>query len=148
VPPTETPVPPTATPVPPTATPVPPPVINLEGTRWNLLTYQNAAGQSVTLLPGTSATAQFVSGNVSGLAGCNTYNGGYTVSGDSLTMNGPLITTQQICSDPAGLMDQEQAYLAALSKASRYSISGTTLTIFDSNRRPILSLAAPQVQPL
>ena len=39
------------------------------------------------------------------------------------------------CDKPAGVMDQEQQYLAALQNAATYEISGSNLTIRDAGWR-------------
>jgi heat shock protein HslJ len=69
---------------------------------------------------------------VSGNSGCNNYSGGYKTTGDQLKV-GPLAGTQMFCDQPAGVMDQEQQYLAALQNAATFQIDGGTLTIRDAN---------------
>jgi len=69
---------------------------------------------------------------LSGNSGCNTYNGGYEASGTTLKV-GPLVSTQKACATPAGVMEQEQQYLAALQNAATYEIAGNTLTIRDAS---------------
>jgi heat shock protein HslJ len=59
-------------------------------------------------------------GTVSGNAGCNTFNGTYTVSGSNLTF-GALATTRKACADPVNTI--EQAYLAALQATTAYEIT-------------------------
>jgi heat shock protein HslJ len=70
-------------------------------------------------------------GQVSGNSGCNTYRGGYETNGDQLKV-GPLASTRMFCDKPAGVMDQEQQYLAALKNAATYEITGSTLTVRDA----------------
>ena len=78
---------------------------------------------------GTTITATFgKDGNLTGNAGCNDYNGPYTISGNQITI-GPLASTRKFCNDPAGIMDQETQYLAALETAATYQIEGTTLEL-------------------
>jgi heat shock protein HslJ len=71
-------------------------------------------------------------GTVSGKSGCNTYNGPYTVTGSQIKI-GPLASTMMACSDPAGIMDQEQQYLAALQTAATYQIEGNVLELRTSD---------------
>ena len=98
-------------------------VINahLEGTDWIL---QNT-------IPGTSISINFGNGGLSGFAGCNSYNAGYSTTlaaGNTNNISvGPMTSTGQFCSEE--IMDQEQAYLASLQSASSYTINGTTLTL-------------------
>jgi heat shock protein HslJ len=82
-------------------------------------------------LPDTRITAQFDGGTISGSSGCNTYSGTYASTRAAGPTNnitvGELITTQMACEE--AVMNQEQAYLAALSLAQSYTIQGNTLTI-------------------
>ncbi len=55
-----------------------------------------------------------------GTAGCNQFNGGYTVAGEDLTF-GPLATTRKACADPA-VGQQETDYLAALAATATFSL--------------------------
>ncbi len=123
----------TVNPVAPTATPMPPvnplpPVDSLAGTRWNVVNY-NDGGAIVTLVPGTSITMNFgVDGQVAGNSGCNSFSAGYTVNGSALSITPPG-GTQQFCESPAGVMDQEARFLAALQSAASFRINGSQLEI-------------------
>jgi heat shock protein HslJ len=89
----------------------------------------NNGQQAVTsVMAGTTITADFGGdGTLSGNSGCNTYSP-YTVDGNQITI-GPLSSTMMACSDPAGVMEQEAQYLAALGTAATYQIEGTTLEL-------------------
>jgi heat shock protein HslJ len=95
--------------------------LSLEGPTWIL---------QRTLLR-TEITAVFEEGKVTGSAGCNTYNGTYTVTvganEDEIAI-GPLATTRMACQQ--NIMDQETRYLGALEAAESYIIEDTTLTIY------------------
>jgi heat shock protein HslJ len=95
--------------------------LSLEGPTWVL---------QRTLLR-TEITAIFEEGKVTGSAGCNTYNGTYTVTvgvnEDEISI-GPLATTRMACQQ--NIMDQETRYLSALEAAESYTIEDTTLTIY------------------
>ncbi len=96
-------------------------VLELEGPTWIL---------EGTLLR-TEITAIFEDGKLTGSAGCNTYNGTYTVTagaGENEIEIGPLATTRMACQER--VMDQEARYLGALEEAETYIIEGTTLTIY------------------
>jgi len=101
----------------------------LAGTSWVATGYNNGQGAVVSVMAGTEVTAAFGdNGQVSGSAGCNTYNAAYIVDGDSISV-GPAASTRMFCGEPEGVMDQEQQYLAALSTAATYSIRGTQLDL-------------------
>jgi hypothetical protein len=92
----------------------------LEGTTWLL----------DKTIPGSEITALFANGQVSGSAGCNTYQGTYRSTravGRNMIEIGPLATTRMMCDQ--ALMDQEGLYLAALEAATEYRIEGFALTI-------------------
>lgn len=80
-----------------------------------------------SLLPGTAITLQFLDGQISGFAGCNSYNGTYTAvqneDGTYSVTIGQLTTSQLAC--PLQIMDQEEAYLEALQAV-------VTATIFEN----------------
>ena len=67
-------------------------------------------------------------GTLSGKAGCNTYSGGYKTNGNQITI-GPLVSTMMACDQPAGVMEQEAQYLAALQSAATYQIEGNVLEL-------------------
>ena len=76
-------------------------------------------GSEQAIIPGSQITAFFSDTEVSGFAGCNDYSAALTTVDDYFTV-GPIATTQKLCSEPAGIMEQESAYLAALGGTSGY----------------------------
>jgi heat shock protein HslJ len=106
---------------------------SLPGTSWQVVSYNNGKQAVVSLIIDTEITLDFgTDGQVSGKSGCNTYSGGYETNGDQLKV-GPLASTRMFCESPAGVMDQEQQYLAALQNAATYEIAGNQLTIRDAD---------------
>jgi len=115
---------PVRTPQPPKVEPTP-----LDGPRWQLTSYRGGDGQSVTPLDGSRPTARFRDGRIiTGSAGCNTFTAGYTYDDGNLTVSHPAATTR---SCPPAVMEQEAAYLAALHRVARYTLSESTLTLED-----------------
>jgi heat shock protein HslJ len=102
----------------------------LEG-EW-LVTGYNTGTEAVTgPISGTELTATFTpDGQVSGNAGCNTYNGPYKLDGTSLTV-GPLATTMMACDQ--AIMDQETQFLTALQTPTTVEPSGATVTLRDAS---------------
>ena len=102
------------------------PLTWLNRSRWWLVSMGN-----VVLRPGTTIAADFainadgMTGAISGPSGCNTYNapilGYFRV--------GPAVSTKMLCAEPAGVMEQESAYLAMLSTANSIFRSGNQLVI-------------------
>ena len=102
---------------------------DLEGTNWEVTAYNNGKQAVVGVLEGTTLTASFgKDGNLTGNSGCNEFNGSYKVNGDQITI-GTLASTMKMCSDPAGVMDQEAQYQAALQSAASYQIEGNVLQL-------------------
>lgn len=107
------------------------PPASLTGTTWVLTYYHNGAEALVSSLAQTQITLVFgEDGQLSGSAGCNTYQAPYQVEGTHLTVGAP-VTTRMLCAEPAGIMEQENAYLQALTRAATYTIIGDELTLFD-----------------
>lgn len=104
----------------------------LEGPIWAATGINNGREAVVSLAEGTSATATFAGGTVSGNAGCNTYNAPYTVDGNSLTI-GAAAVTMMFCAEPAGLMEQEAMFLTALANTTTYEIHNGILWLRDDN---------------
>ncbi len=101
----------------------------LEGTQWELMTYNNGNNALVSVNPDSRITAFFENGKLNGSAGCNNYSGGYEIEGNNIEI-GPLASTMMMCPDP-GIMDQEQLYLAALGSAASYKILANRLELLN-----------------
>jgi heat shock protein HslJ len=102
---------------------------NLSATSWEVIAYNNGKQAVTSVLAGSNVTAEFgTDGTLSGNSGCNTYNGTYTVTGNKITIS-PLASTRMACSDPAGVMEQETQFLAALQTAATYNIENATLEL-------------------
>ena len=110
----------------------------LDATSWRLNTYLDDQGQNSEVLAGSVINADFQADVVSGISGCNNYNGAYKVDKDKLTF-GPMATTRQKCAEPLGIMQQEQAYLAALEKVVSYKVKGATLEMYDDRGKTLLT---------
>ncbi len=102
------------------------------GGLWSLVTLDGEP-----LIPGTSITAYFDKGRVTGTAGCNQYFASYTTSGSSIVV-GDAGSTKMYCPSPEGIMDQEALFLTLLSESATWSISDRGLVIRDKPGREIL----------
>jgi heat shock protein HslJ len=104
---------------------------SLSGTAWVATGVNNGTGGVASVVAGTTLTAVFgPQGTVAGSGGCNDYNGPYTNEATAIKI-GPLASTKKLCGTPAGVDDQEAKYLAALQKATKYTISGSKLELRD-----------------
>jgi len=102
----------------------------LEDTVWELEEYgdtDNLTG----VMEDTKITVEFISsdGTVKGSAGCNSYSGSYEAEGSQLSIPGPIAVTEMYCTEPEGLMDQEQEFLSILQLAESYQIDDDELRI-------------------
>jgi heat shock protein HslJ len=95
----------------------------------------------VTVIVGTEITARFESGRLTGSAGCNMYTAAYTVGGNALTIS-PAASTRRACSAPAGIMEQEATYLAALTTTAAYRIEGDRLILETADGARVASFLA------
>ncbi|MCA9982193.1 MAG: META domain-containing protein, partial [Anaerolineales bacterium] len=86
-----------------------------EGQRFYVTSF---GGQPI--LPGTEITADFNNATVSGNAGCNNFSAPLLVADDGTFRIGPAAGTLQFCDEPEGVMEQEQAFLLALSSTQAY----------------------------
>lgn len=99
----------------------------LEGTTWSLVELggrpARAAGDDGTPSLRLDAAQKRASGNT----GCNSYGGGYELSGSSLRF-GALASTRRACVDEA-LNQQEATFLRALADTRTWSIVSGTLVL-------------------
>ena len=99
----------------------------LAGTTWEVVAYNNGKEAVVSVINSTQITADFdADGQITGTAGCNNYFASYETDGERISI-GQAGATLMVCNEPAGIMEQEQLYLAALETAARYRIDGDTM---------------------
>jgi heat shock protein HslJ len=116
---------------------VPPAPEPLVGTTWTLDSLYSADAVS-SVIAGSTITAVFgEDGRVSGSAGCNNYFGSYTVTGSSLAI-GSTGSTKMNCPG-AGIMQQENTYLASLGRTAGFTISGNRLSLTDLQGATLLA---------
>lgn len=108
------------------------PAASLTGATWRVTGYNNGRGGVVSVLAGTQLTALFGDeGRISGDSGCNMYMGPYSTAGRTISI-GPLASTRRACLS-AEANNQEQAFLAALARATRYDLTGDRLSLRDDD---------------
>jgi heat shock protein HslJ len=100
---------------------------SLEGTSWQVMSYNNGKGGVTSLIIGTEISAIFGEDNrLTGNSGCNSYFAEYETDGDNIGI-GTAGSTEMACLEPEGVMEQEQQYLAALQTAATYKIDGLNM---------------------
>lgn len=101
----------------------------LAGTKWEVTNINNGNQAVVGVIEGTTLTAEFgTDGTLSGSAGCNNYTGGFTQTDKTITI-GTLASTMKMCTEPAGVMEQETQFLQSLSSATVVQLDGDMLTL-------------------
>ncbi len=97
--------------------PVPP--LELAGTSWVLTGLIQGTSMS-SPADGDPVTLAFDADKVSGKA-CNTFNGSYTLDGDSIGI-GPLMSTRMACTDDA--LNQQETFLLTVLQAATTATAG------------------------
>jgi heat shock protein HslJ len=112
-----------------------------------VIAYNNGKEAVTSVLAGTALTAEFgEDGSLTGNSGCNEYHGSYKTTGSEIEI-GPLASTRMACGEPAGVMDQESQYLAALGTAATYKIEGKTLELRRKDGALAVQYTFPQAGP-
>ncbi len=107
----------------------------LPGTSWELVEIDGAAPAAD---PPPTLTFED-DGTVSGSGGCNTFSGGVTIDGTSLSF-GPLASTQMACPDPVG--QEEQAFLLAMDEVTEYTIDDEGRLVLEGGTPLVFEVAA------
>lgn len=114
---------------------------DLAGTAWIL---SSLRGQPP--IEDTHLTLEFMENGAAGFAGCNSFGSArdaqveseYVASGGELVLP-PLAQTLILCSEPEGVMEQEDAYMEALRQATAYRLEGDVLELQDEAGETILT---------
>ncbi|MEP7349266.1 MAG: META domain-containing protein [Sphingorhabdus sp.] len=102
---------------------------SLNDTSWTILLMDQ-----LPVIGGVNNEVRFADGKVSGTAGCNRFNGSYSVAGNVLTF-GAVASTKMICSEKQ--MAQEAKFLSLISGpvTTRYTINGNLILADDKGNR-------------
>lgn len=111
-----------------------------EGVGWSLSQYVSD-GVLTDVPEGVAATLLLEDGVARGSAGCNSFNGSYTIDGSMIAFDTAIATTLMACEGDA--QDVETAYLAALPTVASWSISDGVLELADPDAVPVLVYAGP-----
>lgn len=107
----------------------PPPA--LANTRWDLVGYGPAEALNT---PAAPATLDFDSGQLGGTTGCNRYGSAFTQDGYKLILpEGGPVSTMMYCFEPAGVADQETAFLSLLREVTGFTLVDDRLTLTGPN---------------
>ena len=114
------------------------PALQLLGTQWSLATLQGGS-----LIEDTSINLMFSDGFLRGMMTCNSYGGGpdsgkYAATADGSLEVSQLAVTVQLCTEPDGIMQQEQAYIDTLQQVRAYRSADDRLELYDEAGDSIL----------
>ena len=112
--------------------------VSLDGSSWSLQSYRDSTGETVNVLLRSTTTALFQADQVTGIAGCNNYSASYQTTRNNLSI-GPVASTRKACSTPLGIMEQENAFLAALDATVSYKLNRNSLELLDSRGNTLLT---------
>ncbi len=95
----------------------------------------------LTQLNGTAITTpivtlQLTDATISGKGFCNSYHGPLTINGNTIKFDS-IASTRRMCVED-GVMQQEQAYFAALTATTQVALNGTQLQFLDANNTVVL----------
>ena len=123
-----------------------PDVSEMTSVTWMLESSGPIAKQQ-PVVDGSEVTLQVdEKGQISGSAGCNTYNTTLQKTDDGISI-GPAAVTQKMCEDEA-VNDQEGAYLAALQSATNAILRGERLLVAYGDGTGVLTFAPQKTDPL
>jgi heat shock protein HslJ len=133
-------------------------VLPMPGTEWELKFWWSAdVEQWAPVIIGSLTTIIFgTEGEASGSGGCNDYTVTYTgdlqiekvmeataTYAELPTLSfGPVTSQPEECTEPEGIMDQEQGYFVQLGDVAYYFKLGGMLLMLDSEGTPLLMFAA------
>ena len=104
----------------------------LDGTSWVLVMLNDQA-----LMGGTTITAAFSDGQITGQSGCNSYFGPYTLDENALQFD-MIAMTEMACLEPEGVMAQEMTYLETLRAIAEARLTDGQLEMLDESGKVVL----------
>ena len=111
----------------------------LEQTIWTLIAAASSASAApASVLPEAEVTARFDAGVMRGGLGCNLYEATYTLAQAHLAITDLRRVGEDVCSQPPGVMAQEEAVLALLAAVRSHDIIGRELLLYGDAETPLL----------
>ena len=107
----------------------------LDGTAWIL---KSLGGRTPAV--GATATLRFDGSRAQGTDGCNRYSAPVTTQGVNITIGPRAATTNMAC--PPDIMQQADGFMAALTSAARYRVSGGELSLLGGDGALLATFAA------
>ena len=96
---------------------------------WQVSAFNNGRQAVVSPLVGTVLDLSFLEGGrIGGSSGCNRYTAKIQVQGSQVAIAAPM-STRRLCNEPAGVMEQERQFLAALTSVATLRHEGQRLEL-------------------
>jgi heat shock protein HslJ len=113
----------------------------LDETTWLAVRFGPDLGSSAS--PNTEFSLEIQGDRLAGRSGCNRYMGSWTIEDGRLSV-GQLASTMMFCD---GLMELEDAFLAALQGATSAALDGERLILTDAAANPVIELERVELPP-
>ena len=111
--------------------------VEMTRTPWTLQSCTDPTGVHIPIISGSNVTARFDGdGRMTGNSGCNWYAATYTTKDYAISLSLESVT-DMACRDP-GIMEQESAFLASLSKVTSFRVSESSLKFYDAAGTTVL----------
>jgi len=102
--------------------------LELAGTSW-LLDYIGEPDAGLEAIDGVRSTLNFSGEQYLGTGGCNWFLGIHSIDSPTIFLRPPF-QTQQSCTEPVGVMEQEGLYFGALSSSTDYVLEDGKLVLY------------------
>jgi heat shock protein HslJ len=113
--------------------------IDLIGSEWIVVGYNNGTGGFTSVVNGTEITMTIIEdGQISGTGSCNPYNAPYSVE-DGTVAIGPVASGRMFCGEPEGTMEQETRYFELLQLVRTVEYNGNQLEMFGEDGLRLVS---------
>lgn len=99
---------------------------------WKLAAINNSEP-----VAGADVTLNFYEDTLNGTTGCNVYNAGFTMDGNTIAIS-EMIMTLAYCDQPAGIMDQEIMYAQILGEVTQVMMKDGQLTLTTEDGRALV----------
>lgn len=120
------------------------PLSDSYGVIWKLRSFEDLSTGSVTNVPnGDHYTLTFRTGELDGKADCNWYGGEFTTGTDNTISITNIYSTEIACLQGS----LEERYLTELSAAAGYSVTSSTLRLYNADKTKLLRFA-PEARPV
>ena len=97
--------------------------------------------------PRTNISAEFSpDGSISGGSGCNHYQGSYTATGNSISL-GAMAFTEIGCTEPEGILEQEERFLLMLGDSATFEVDADALTLTTASGETLLFVYREEITP-